>query len=481
MNLSEQQCYQALRAKDARFDGRFFVAVKTTGIYCRPICPARTPARERCRFYAHAALAEQAGFRPCLRCRPELAPGEAPVDAASRTARTAFSQIKRGALNEDTGVEELAQSLGVSSRQLRRSVQQEFGVTPIALAQTQRLLLAKQLLTETRLPVTEIAFASGFSSLRRFNALFLERYGLNPSALRKQPASPSQSEPLTLSLAYRPPLAWEELLDFLSSHALHSVELVSDRSYLRTLRVGEKKGWTRVSPGKPGKLKVELSHSLVSVLPQVLGKLRHLFDLDACPATIDSQLGKDPRLHESIALTPGVRVPGCVDGFELAWRTVLGQQVSVAAATRIAGRTVEALGEPVETPFDSLNRLSPSPRQFLAEDSDTLGPLGWLRSRTGAVHALAQAVVDGELDLGPDSDPDRLIGKLVELRGVGPWTAGYIAMRALSWSDGWPKGDAILKKRLDGRTEPEPGWRPWSAYAAMRLWYQPQEKEVTSS
>lgn len=481
MKWSEQQCYQALKARDARFDGRFFVAVKTTGIYCRPICPARTPARERCCFYSHAALAEQAGFRPCLRCRPELAPGEAPVDASSRTAKAAFMRIKRGALNESTGIEDLAESLGVSARQLRRSVQQEFGVTPIALAQTQRLLLAKQLLTETQLPVTEVAFASGFQSLRRFNALFLERYGLNPSALRKKPAPPAQSEPLTLSLAYRPPLAWQDLLEFLRSHALHGVELVSDQSYLRTLRVADKKGWARVSPGKSGKLKVELSHSMVSVLPQVLSKLRHLFDLDACPITIDNQLGKDPRLQESVAQTPGIRVPGCVDGFELAWRTVLGQQVSVAAATRIAGRTAEALGEPMKTPFKGLDRLTPTPQRFLKENSDSLGPLGWLRSRTGAVHALAKAVVDRELDLSPDSEPAGLVEKLIELRGIGPWTAGYIAMRALNWSDGWPSGDAILKKRLQGRSEPDPGWRPWCSYAAMRLWYQPQDKEVTTS
>ena len=478
MDLTEQQCYQALKAKDARFDGRFFVAVKSTGIYCRPICPARTPARERCEFYPHAALAEQAGFRPCLRCRPELAPGEAPVDASSRTARKAFSRIKHGALNEENSIEELSESLGMSSRQLRRSVQQEFGVTPIALAQTQRLLLAKQLLTETSLPVTEIAFASGFSSLRRFNALFLDRYGLNPSALRKKSGIHPQSEPLVLSLAYRPPLAWNELLDFLRSHALFGVEVVDNSSYARTLQVGDRKGWLKVTQGTSGKLRVEISHSLVTVLPQVLGKLRHLLDLDACPATIDSQLGNDPRLRDSIEQSPGVRVPGCVDGFELAWRTVLGQQVSVAAATRIAGRTVEALGEPIETPHPDLNRLSPTPERLRSQDSDTLGPLGWLRSRTAAVHVLADRILDGSLDLSPDAEPEQLQEKLVALRGIGPWTAGYIAMRALSWSDGWPSGDAILKKRLGGQGEPDPSWSPWSAYAAMRLWYLPEQKET---
>lgn len=474
MQWNSQQCYEALRARDSRFDGRFFVAVKTTGIYCRPICPARTPARDRCRFYPLAALAEQDGYRPCLRCRPELAPGEAPVDATSRTAWAALSRIKRGALSDGQSLEELAHSLGLSSRQLRRSVQQEFGVTPIALAQTERLLLAKQLLTETSLPVTEIAFASGFSSLRRFNALFLERYGLNPSGLRKKSTSQHQGEPLSLSLAYRPPLAWNELLSFLHSHALQGVEHVHQGSYARTLQIGERKGWFRVSPRSPGKLLVEVSHSLVSALPQVLGKLRHLLDLDAGPAVIDGCLGAHPLLAESVEKCPGVRVPGCVDGFELAWRTILGQQVSVAAATRIAGRTVEALGEPLHTPFPELHRLSPTPATFLAQDSDVLGPLGWLRSRTKAVHAVAQAVESAGLDLTPDADPQELIAQLRALPGIGPWTAGYIAMRALSWTDGWPSGDAILKKRLDGESEPKPAWRPWSSYAAMRLWYQPQ-------
>lgn len=395
------------------------------------------------------------------------------MDATWRTAWAAFSRIKRGALNDGESVEELAESLGVSCRQLRRSVKKEFGVTPIALAQTQRLLLAKQLTTETRLPLTEVAFASGFSSLRRFNALFLERYRLNPSALRKQPALYSHGEPLKLSLAYRPPLAWGSLLDFLDSHRLQGVEVVEGESYLRTLRVGERKGWLRVAPGAEGKLEVELCHSLVGALPQVLGKMRHLLDLDACPITIDNHLAEDPRFKESIAATPGVRVPGCVDGFELAWRTILGQQVSVAAATRIAGRTVQALGEKIETPFPGLDRLSPTPETFLEHDSDSLGPLGWLRSRTKALHALARACLDGSLDLSPDGEPNGVIQQLRALPGFGPWTAGYVAMRALNWSNGWPTADAILKKRMNGRPDPDPAWRPWSSYAALRLWYQP--------
>lgn len=309
---------------------------------------------------------------------------------------------------------------------------------------------------------------------KAFHPLSPESDVLDPPTPRR-PWSPGASAEVSVcSLHYRPPLAWNTLLEFLRTHALHGVEIVEGQSYARTLQLAQRRGWVRVRPGVIGELKVECSHSLSNVFPHVLIKLRHLFDLDACPITIDDRLGDDPRFQESITHTPGVRVPRCVDGFELAWRTVLGQQVSVAAATKIAGRTVEALGERVETPIPGLHRLSPTPRQFLSHQSDTLGPLGWLRSRVRAVHALAQAVIDGSLSLSPEADPHEVKARLCALPGIGPWTAGYIAMRALSWSDGWPTGDAILKKRLQGQLHPEPHWRPWSSYAAMRLWYQPQ-------
>lgn len=476
MNLNPSDCYQALKARDSRFDGHFFVGVTSTGIYCRPICPARTPAQARCLFFPSAAQAESQGFRPCLRCRPELAPGHAPVDAASRIAKLALGKIRAGALSEGQSLEQLAQELGLSSRQLRRSVQQELGASPVELAQTQRLLLAKQLLTETHLAVTEVAYASGFSSLRRFNALFKERYGLNPSSLRRKSVQAPDGE-LALTLGYRPPLAWQPLLDFLQGHALLGAEQVDGPVYRRTLRLGEHQGWIEVRPKDAGRLQLRLAQTLLPVLPLVLGKVRALFDLDANALAIDEHLATDPRLAASVAERPGVRVPGCTDLFELAWRTILGQQVSVAAATRIAARTVEALGEPIATPFPALQRLAPTAQTFLRTEQETLGKLGWIRSRSAAVSGLAAACLDGSFSLSYGDDPERAITALVKFPGIGPWTAGYIAMRGLGWSDGWPPGDAILKKHLANDGSPDPRWRPWSAYAAMRVWYPVERKD----
>ncbi len=470
MTLTSEQYYQALKARDSRFDGCFFVGVTSTKIYCRPICPARTPAQDRCRFFPSAAQAENQGFRPCLRCRPELAPGHAPVDATSRTARAALTRIRAGAITDGEGLENLALALGVSSRQLRRSVSQELGATPVELLQTQRLLLAKQLLTETNLPITEVAYASGFSSLRRFNSLFLERYGLNPRNFRRNTVQ-SVTNDLNLSLSYRPPLAWDELLDFLDKHAMARAEQIEGTVYRRTLAIGVRNGWVEVSPGKGGQLKARLSESLLPSLALVLAKLRALFDLDANPQVIDAHLSFHRRCQKSVERTPGMRVPGSTDGFELAWRTVLGQQISVVAATRLAARTVEALGEPIKTPFPSLDRLSPTPESFLMSDEETLGQLGWIRARSKAVKALAVAHQQGELPLTPGDDPEQSVAKLLKFPGVGPWTAHYLAMRGLGWSDGWPVGDAILKKQTQGTGLPDPTWKPWSAYAAMRLWY----------
>lgn len=477
MSLNPSDCYQALKARDSRFDGHFFVGVTSTGIYCRPICPARTPAQTRCLFFPSAAQAETQGFRPCLRCRPELAPGHAPIDAASRIAKLALGKIRAGALSEGQSLEQLAQELGLSSRQLRRSVQQELGASPVELAQTQRLLLAKQLLTETHLPVTEVAYASGFSSLRRFNALFKERYGQNPSSLRRKNGQGPDGE-LCLTLSYRPPLAWQHLLDFLQGHALLGVEQVEGSIYRRTLRMGEHQGWVEVQPKAAGQLQLRLAQSLLPALPSVLAKMRALLDLDANALAIDEQLGTDPRLAPSVLERPGVRVPGCTDLFELAWRTILGQQVSVAAATRIAARTVEALGDPIATPFPGLLRLAPTAETFLQTQQEVLGTRGWIRSRSAAVSGLAAAWVDGSLSLKYGDDPEMAMKTLVKFPGIGPWTAGYIVMRGLGHSDGWPYGDAILKKHLANDGSPDPRWRPWSAYAAMRLWYPIERKDL---
>ena len=283
MHIDDEIRYRAVAAHDARFDGLFFVGVTSTRIYCRPICTARCPGRARCRFYSNRALAERDGFRPCLRCRPELAPGHAPVDAVRRTAQAAASRIEAGALNDGGSLDELAANLGLSARQLRRAVKQEFGVSPIELAQTQRLLLAKQLLSESNLPVTQIAFASGFESVRRFNSSFRSHYRLTPSDLRRL-AGPATSDMVRLTLGYRPPLAWRSLLRFLAGRATAGVEQVIGQAYVRTAAVGKHRGWLKVEPvAGRNALAVEISTSLVPALSEVMSRLKNLFDLTPGP------------------------------------------------------------------------------------------------------------------------------------------------------------------------------------------------------
>jgi AraC family transcriptional regulator of adaptative response / DNA-3-methyladenine glycosylase II len=469
MNLESETCYQALLTRDARFDGAFFVGVATTGIYCRTVCPARTPRRERCTFYPSAAAAERAGYRPCRRCRPELAPGNARVDAVGRLAVAAASRIEDGVLAEGS-VGELAAALGVSDRHLRRVVRSEFGVSPIALAQTQRLLLAKRLLTDTELPITEIAFASGFASLRRFHALFRERYRLNPMELRRERGAISTPETLRCELAYRPPLDGEALLSFLAGRLCRGVEAVDGHGYWRTVAFGKHRGWIAVEPSplRPP-LRVEISASLVPVLLPTLARVKRLFDLAAEPRQIAAHLGP------LAAARPGLRVPGAFDGFEIAVRTILGQQVSVRAATTLAGRFAAALGEPIATPFPTLTHLSPTPEQVAAARPETLIACGILAVRARSILALAHAVADGQIVLDPSADVAATIAHLKALPGIGEWTAQVIAMRALSWPDAFPHTDLGITRAL-GEKNPTrvlqlaAPWRPWRAYATMHLW-----------
>jgi AraC family transcriptional regulator of adaptative response / DNA-3-methyladenine glycosylase II len=475
--LSEDSYYRALSARDRRFDGVFFVGVKSTGIYCRPVCPARTPRRDRCRFFVAAAAAEQAGFRPCLRCRPELAPGQAPVDSKSRVAHDIAARIESGALDDGGSLEHLAKEFGLSSRQLRRIVAAELGVSPVELAQTRRLLLAKQLLTETRLPIIEVAYASGFASVRRFNALFRAHYRLTPSRFRKAVDSPADEHTLRLTLSYRPPLAWDEILGFLAARAITGVEAVEDRTYLRTVALRKHRGWLRVGRAENGHaLSVDLSPSLTPVLPNVLARLRSLFDLDARPDVVAEHLSADERLRPLVRRTPGLRVPGCFDAFELAWRAVLGQQVSVRSATTFAGRIANTFGEAIDTPFPQLNRLSPTASRLAAAEVKDLAKLGIVRTRAASLAALAKAAARGGLlDLWA-AEPEQRLEQLQGIPGIGPWTAGYINMRAFRWPDAWPEGDLALRKalgvasthQLRGMAEP---WRPWRAYAVMHLWH----------
>jgi AraC family transcriptional regulator of adaptative response / DNA-3-methyladenine glycosylase II len=470
--------YKAFTSRDPRFDGVFFIGVTSTGIYCRPVCTARTPKEANCRFFDSAEAAEKASFRPCLRCRPELAPGNAPVDDSHRIASLVAYRIEEGMLDNGAGLEEVAAKFGWSSRQIRRIVHRELGVSPIELVLTRRLLLAKQLLTETTLPITEVAFASGFSSLRRFNDAFSKRYGIPPTRLRKAADGDvvASNDSFTLQLAYRPPYDWAGLLRFLRARTLKGAERVDEDVYLRTVQIGHHRGWVQVR-NVPARrtLLVDLTHSLMPVLPALLSRLRGIFDLSARPDVISEQLMRDPLLSEIVAKNTGLRVPGAFDGFELAVRAILGQQISVKAATTLAGRFVNALGDRIETPHDSLTHVAPGAARVASADVKELACLGILRSRAQSIIALAEEVASGRLVLDAGSDPAATMKQLVALPGVGKWTAHYIAMRALRWPDAFPKEDLVLRNRLGGVSaaraeELSQGWRPWRSYATLHLW-----------
>lgn len=498
-DIEQQARYAALLARDRRFDGRFYVGVTSTGVYCRPVCAVRTPKAANCRFFGHPAAAEAAGFRPCLRCRPERAPGLAPIDAPSRLAWAAAERIQAGELDE-RGLPGLAARLGITDRHLRRIFMQAFGVTPVGYAQTQRLLMAKRLLTDTALPVTEVALASGFGSLRRFNTLFQGRYGLAPTALRARATAPdahgSASVPsadgaadLRFELGLRLPFDWPRLLDFLAGRCIAGVEQVTGGEYRRTVRLEAggtwHQGWISVShtPGKPC-VAATVSPGLRRVLPAVLAGVRRLADLTCDPEAVARALGP------LAADAPGLRVPGAFDGLEMAVRAVLGQQVTVKMAHTLAGRLTAHLGEPLPAcPHPGLDRLFPLPARLAAASVDELGALGIVRTRGAAIITLAREVFEGRLDLGPTGDVDATLARLRALPGIGPWTAHYIALRALSWPDAWPSGDVALHKALGVNRAREAdalaeAWRPWRGYAALHLWRRlsaPPPVEETSS
>jgi AraC family transcriptional regulator, regulatory protein of adaptative response / DNA-3-methyladenine glycosylase II len=479
MRLDQDVCTRALEARDARFDGVFFVGITSTGIYCRPICPARATLRKNRRFFSHAAAAERYGFRPCLRCRPELAPGLARIDAVPRLAQTAARRIAAGALNGD-GVDDLAASLGVTSRQLRRAMQQELGVTPIELAQTHRLLLSKQLLTDTRLPIAQVAYASGFQSLRRFNALFLERYRLSPQSLRRSRNKSAREhmdgeDTVRLTLSYRPPFAWDAMLRFLAARAAPAAECVDEHGYARTLTVDGHSGVIRVSHlASQSALRLEVGASLLPVLLGVTARVRRLFDLDAEPEMIASHLvanGFGPISGDE----RGIRVPGAADAFELAIRAILGQQVSVKGATTLMSRLTETFGASVQTDHPMLTRLAATADRLAKSTPAEIARIGVPMARATTIHTLACEVAAGRLRIEADADTRLLSRQLLELPGIGPWTAEYIMMRAVHWPDAFPAADLVLRRAAGQLTAAQllkaaEHWRPWRAYAAMHLW-----------
>ncbi len=497
MRLDAAHCYQALTARDPRFDGTFFVGVTTTGIYCRPVCPARTPRADRCRFFASAAAAERRGFRPCLRCRPELAPhglSESPddvlsasdVDVVRARARLAGERIASGALDHDA-LETLAQSLGVSERHLRRVVERELGASPIALAQTRRLLTAKQLLTDTTLPMSQVALASGFRSLRRFNALFRDRYRLAPGDLRRSAASAAPSaapDMVRVSVGLRPPFDWPAMCAYLGARAIPGVECVlpgEPPRYWRSVRVSGRTGVIAIGASeRAATLGVDVSLSLLPALVPLLARLRHLLDLDATPSVIAAHLGHDPLLADQVARAPGRRVPGTVDAFELAVRAVLGQQVSVRGATTLAGRLVSAVAEPLASGTSPLTHAPISPERLADAPLALVAGIGLPRARAACLVTLARTVADGALPALVDpllagADTRAFEREFTALPGIGRWTSQYVAMRALRSPDAFPDDDLALRKAAGGLTAARlrhlaERWRPWRAYAAMHLW-----------
>lgn len=486
--LESDACYLAMKAHDARFDGSFFTGVTSTGVYCRPVCRVKTPRRENCRFFRHAAQAEAAGFRPCLRCRPELAPRTASwsTEDASRILALQAARLidEPDAWSDDgPGAAQIAARLGVSDRHLRRIFETQFGVSPLQYLQTRRLLAAKQLIADTRLPMTQVALASGFASVRRFNDAFVAHYGLNPSTLRRAGATAAgrEGEAVEVRLGFRPPYDSAVMLGFFARRALGGVELLSEAGrttqYARTLRVthgGESHtGWLQLRFDMPREqMRLRVSDSLAAVLPIVISRARAMLDLDAEPMVINSAL------HASFPHGDGLRVPGTVDGFELAVRAVLGQQITVAGARTMGTRLVEAFGEPVATPIAGLGRLFPTPAAIAAASGDALGQLGIVRQRQGALLALAREVLDGRLALHAGADVQSTLAALQALPGIGDWTAQYIAMRALRWPDAFPSGDVALQKALGvssarAAAEASRAWRPWRSYAVLRAWHGP--------
>jgi len=486
--LDPAVCTRALGARDPRFDGIFFVGITSTGIYCRPICPARVSVPDHRRFFETAASAELAGFRPCLRCRPELAPGLGQVDAVSRLARMAAQCIEAGALNGH-GVGHLASELGVSERHLRRVLERELGVSPLELARTHRLLLAKRLLADTSLSVTRVAYASGFQSLRRFNAVFRERYRLSPSAVRRpdqgtrasgrpQGATSATTDTVRLTLAYRPPMAWETLTGMLQAESLPGVDQAEQGRYRRTVRLGDRTGVVSVADagsdsGRQGRnhVEVDVSTSLLPVLMPLLSRLRHIFDLDAQPTVVDQHLTQGG-LGDLVRQTPGLRIPGAIDGFEVALRVLLFDDGT--AGGELAGRVIRALGDPISTGIAGLDRLAPTADRVAEIGASGLQALGVPVAVAVPLAILAREIASGRLRLEPHRDVNATEETLLAIGGMNPRWATAIVLRALYWPDAFDPADSQLQlaageSTMNGLAARAEQWRPWRGYALLHL------------
>lgn len=481
MDLDADRCYRAIASRDRRFEGRFVVGVTSTDVYCRPGCPARIPKRENVRFFACSAAAEEAGFRPCLRCRPDASPAVPAAMGTSVTVSRALRLIHSGEL-DDTGLEELADRLGVGARHLRRLFAKHLGASPTSIAHTRRVHFARKLIDETDLPMTQVAQHAGFASVRRFNDAVRDTFRRAPRDLRRAGrARAAGGDALSLRLPFKPPYDWPGIVGFLAPRAIPGVEEVTPLLYRRTVCAGGSMGTFTVRPG-PARDASALQLSIDAPLAGAAGQLIHIvervgriFDLGADPLRIAAHLGRDAGLEARVRARPGLRVAGAWEGFELAVRTILGQQVSVKGATTLAGRIVARYGEPLPAPIGGLTHLFPTPAAIAGADPATFG---LPRARAETLGLLAAAVRDGALRLDGSQPPEETIERLLEIKGIGPWSAQYIAMRALRDPDAFPASDLGLVRAYAPGTQLTPAalaeraeaWRPWRAYAAMHLW-----------
>ncbi len=476
LSLDARALDRARISRDPRFDGKFFIGVKTTGIYCRPICPSRTSNSRNVCYYATAAAAAEAGFRPCLRCRPEAAPGTPAWQGTSAVVRRALRLIDEGFL-DGASIDDLANKLGLGSRHLRRLFMQHVGASPISFAQTRRLQFAKRLLDETNLPVTEIALAAGFGSLRRFNTAFRQNYGRAPRELRKNLRAHTATDvedEVILRIAFRPPYDWEQVRDFLAAHAIPGVERVDEHGYSRTLRgdVGPSIICVRPLNGEDA-LELRVQGAVPAALFQISLAARRVFDTSADPALTTFAFRSDALLGPLVARRPGLRIPGAWDPFECTVCAVLAQDVGIASGRTLAGRIVDRMGQRIKNPGAGLTSLFPTPTALANAD---LNGLGLPKARVATLQELARSVIKGELDFGESTKCT--VTALSKLPGIGPSTAEYVALRALGEPDAFPAHDSDLRQvvgiarplsalELEARAE---AWRPWRSYAALHLW-----------
>jgi AraC family transcriptional regulator of adaptative response / DNA-3-methyladenine glycosylase II len=482
-----ERCYRAVMSRDSRFDGQFIMAVRTTGIYCRPSCPAMTPKPKNVSFYPTSAAAQVGGYRACRRCLPDAVPGSPEWNVRADLAARAMRLISDGTVERD-GVPGLAKRLGYSERQLGRVLTSELGAGPLSLARAHRAHSARLLIEMSELPLTDVAFASGFASVRQFNDTIREVFATTPTQLRIDGARrarrrgdvPSAGTRLSLRLPFRPPFDAAGVLDFLTQRAIPGVEEGSATGYGRTLRLAHGSGAVSLTP-KADHVRCELRLTDLRDLSSAVSRVRRLLDLDADPEAVTRVLGADPALAPVVAAVPGIRVPGAVDGFELVLRAMLGQQVSVAAARTAAGQLAEALGERLptvedETSMAALTTLFPTAEQVAEHGSEVLrGP----RKRIDAIVAVATAVAEGKVEIHVGRDPEELRTELLALPGIGPWTADYVLMRVLGVPDVLLTGDLVLRKGaatlgipddVEGLIERSQAWKPWRSYAGMYLW-----------